>query len=32
MGVMTYSQAGCLALRQEMETNDKVWAKCAYRW
>jgi len=26
MGVMTYSQAGCLALRQEMEANDKVWA------
>ena len=26
MGLMTYSQAGCLALRQEMEANDKVWA------
>ena len=26
MSVMTYSQAGCLALRQEMEANDKVWA------
>jgi pyruvate dehydrogenase E1 component beta subunit len=26
MAVMTYSQAGCLALRQEMEANDKVWA------
>ena len=26
MGVMTYAQAGCLALRQEMQANDKVWA------
>jgi pyruvate dehydrogenase E1 component beta subunit len=26
MGMMTYSQAGCMALRQEMQANDKVWA------
>lgn len=26
MALMTYAQAGCLALRQEMERDDKVWA------
>jgi pyruvate/2-oxoglutarate/acetoin dehydrogenase E1 component len=26
MAVMTYAQAGCLALRQEMERDPNVWA------
>lgn len=26
MALMTYAQAGCLALRQEMQRDDKVWA------
>jgi pyruvate dehydrogenase E1 component beta subunit len=26
MALMSYAQAGCLALRQEMERDDKVWA------
>ena len=26
MSVMTYAEAGCLALRQEMERDPNVWA------